>query len=486
MSAPVRQPANESDFRLIRDEWLATLPIENVDERLFELETTVKALDRFFNPDNLPISRGEQLITRDFNLEMRVVAAACRDIALMARAILKNDAGAFTFRSYVENQMLSDRARDNMSAAGVAQSTPAESLFSLAETFQNLAGAVQPMTKLNSVSYPMFVSVGQLVSRAIASNRFFNPMAGDHFHPAHDRMKNAAVAQVVRGIADRELRKEASIALLCFFRLLGYLSFINTNAEKRDDVRHNLMMLALVHSESRLLIHFFEHEAPGRLAKNKTRGDTGLFLDVCDTLAFQFTMELRKVQQQVLRDMAATGSVSRIRNALQAGVGILRNFYQQSVVLVVQTFSPTIRGVNIFPDFVSKLEQSVRLREDLWLLNKVCDFGEQKLASPSPSATDLAHVLGPLTEFIQYFLDSSYKSVRFGDHDEFDRFFQYVHALAKAPEAASMRAADARKKLEAFNRFVETTMGQVRHREELREIPFDSEHARQKLVRFIA
>ena len=55
--------------RKAREAWLAALDLPDRDERLFELETKLKALDRFFNIDNLPINPQDQLITRDFSVE---------------------------------------------------------------------------------------------------------------------------------------------------------------------------------------------------------------------------------------------------------------------------------------------------------------------------------------------------------------------------------------------------------------------------------
>jgi hypothetical protein len=468
-----------------REEWLRTLDLADRNEAIFELETTLKALDRFFNIENLPINPQEQIIARDFSIETRIVAGACRNVSRLARHLLREEASAFTFRSYIENRMMSDRARDAFNAEHVAQDNPAESLYLLGASFQNIADMAHALTRLNSVSYPLFVAMGQMVSRSIASNRFFNPMAGDHFHPSHDKMRNPTVAQIVRGIGDRELRKHVSITLLAFFRLMRYLDFIDWESEKRDELRASLLMLGLVQSESRSLIHYLEKEIPATLGKARNRKNTELFLDIADSLSFQFSMELRKVYQHILRDLLGTGSVPRLRSAVSSAVGIMRNFLEQSVVLIVQTYEPTVKGRTIFSGFVSKVEQSVRLREDIWVMNKICDFVEQKIAKPDLSAEAFDLALRPLSDFVDYFMGLSFKFVRYSDHDEMERFFLLVRSLSAAAAENPHKLQDFRKKINYFNRFVETTLGHIRHRQELQDMPLDTDHARRLLEQFI-
>lgn len=485
MPATAHSTRPPAAFRRQREDWLRGLDLPDRDERLFELETTLKAIDRFFNLDNLPINQGEQVIARDFSIEIRVVAAACRNVSRLARYLLREEASAFTFRSYIENRIASDRARDAFNARHVGQDSPPESLYLLGATFQNLADTAQALTRLNSVSYPLFVAFGQMACRAVAGNRFFNPMAGDHFHPSQDRMRNAAVARIVRQIADKDLRKEVSIALLALFRLTRYLDLVDVESEKRDDLRNALLIFSLVHSESRALVQFFEKEIPGRLGKQRGRKMTGLFLDVADSLAFQLNMELRKVYQQILRDLMGTGGVPKLRSAVASAAGVLRNFYEQSVVLVVQTFEPAVKGRDVFPNFVSKVETSVRLREDLWVLNKLCDAVEQRLGRDKLGPRDFEGVFVPLAQFVDYFSGLSFKFVRFTDHDEMEAFFAFVRAQNAAVAENPLRLADFRKRVSYFNRFVETTLGQIRHRQELQDIPLDTDHARRLLDQFL-
>ncbi len=471
----------------MRELWIRDLEAPDWEERLFELEMTLKALDRFFNLHNLPLNAADTVIQRDFSIEMRVVSAACRQVALIARYLLKEDSSAFTFQSYVERRMLSDHVRDAQITDHLAQADPSESLFLLGESFQNLADVTEALTRLNAVSYPVFFSTGQMVSRTIAANRFFNPMAGDHFHPAHDRMRSSAVNAVVKKIAEKELRREVSITLLAMFRLLRYLSFVDDEAENVDELRYAGLIFALVNSEARMLIHHMEKEAPEELAVLRHSGseEAAVFLDTIDSLAFQCGMELRKVFHQILRDLISSSSVSKLRAVVSSAAGVLRNFFEQAIVVVVQTFEPTVQGRTIFPDFVSKLEQSLRLREDLWVLNKVCDATEQALTRENLTKSQVLEALRPLTDFTDYFTNLSFACIRYADHDEFERFFTMVQTTGSDVASTPKRLDDFRRKIDYFNRFVETTLGHVRHRQELRDIPLDSENAERLLDQFL-
>lgn len=468
-----------------RERWIESLNLPEWEEKLFRLEVSLKALDRFFNLENLPITQVESVITRDFSTEMRVVAGGCREVALAARAFLKHEANALTFASYIENKMLGDRARDQFLLRHVAQNTPAESLFLLAEAFQNCADIAQALTRLNTIAYPIFTAMGQTIGRIMATNRFFNPIEGEPFNKGRDRIKVPTVAQVVRDIADKDLRKQVSIALLELFRLLRYVQMIDWESDRRDDLRSNALLFALIHSEMRAFAHYLEKEAPKALQRTRGRKQTGVFLDAVDSLAFQCKMEIKKVFQHTLRDMLMVPNLSKLRGMVSAAAGILRNFLEQSVILIVQTFEPAVNGRAVFPDFVSKIEQSVRLREDLWVLSKLCDAAEQRLARTVVESADVAWAVGLLSDFIAYFSNLGFKFVRYSDHDEFESFFAFVQSTSPEVASNTHRVADLKRRIHTFNRFVETTLGLIRQRGELRDIPLDSDHARHLLDQFL-
>jgi hypothetical protein len=57
----------------------------------------------------------------------------------------------------------------------------------------------------------------------------------------------------------------------------------------------------------------------------------------------------------------------------------LKDCFQQSVVQLAQAFTPSIDGARIFPDFMAKREQSVRLRDGLAQVTKaVREYQETK------------------------------------------------------------------------------------------------------------
>ncbi len=473
------------EARQMREAWMASLDVSNREERFFGLDMQLKALDRFFNLDNQPITQTDSVISRDFSHEVRVVAVAAARIARQARALLREDSNAFTFRSYIEHRMLGDRVRDLFIEEQLRQSTPAESLFLLGESFQNIADVAQALTRLNTVSFPLFSSLGQMISRTISANRFFNPMAGDVFRPEIDRLRSPLVAELVRGIADQRLRKQVTITMLAFFRLLRYLEQIDVDADQRDEVQQAVLVFALIHSETRMLVQYLEKEIPELLAGAEDRPHAEDFQAAADSLAFQCTMEMRKVFQQVLREALSVTNTLKLRGTMAAGAGVLRNFFEQAIIVVVQVFAPQTAGRDVFPGFVSKREQSLRLREDLWVLNKLCDAVEQQILKDGLTAAEFGAAIAPLRQFLSYFQNLSFKFVRYSDHDELERFFMVAQSLTDQTAENLGKLNDFRKKLNYFNRFVETTLGHVRHREELRDLPLDTEHAQRLLDQFL-
>jgi hypothetical protein len=165
-----------------RERFLDGLKVEKKDEVLFELEMLLRALDRFFNPDNLPISNIDDIVSRNFAHEMRIVKHGVdRAIFLIKSLIPLEESSAIYFRSYVERELLHDYARDILEEKSLSQETPGESLPLLCLSFVNISEILSALCQRKHADHTLFHSMGQLLSREIAMNRWFNPFKFRHF-----------------------------------------------------------------------------------------------------------------------------------------------------------------------------------------------------------------------------------------------------------------------------------------------------------------
>src|SRR5690606_29595921 len=90
-----------------------------------------------------------------------------------------------------------------------------------------------------------------------------------------------------------------------------------------------------------------------------------------------------------------------------------------------------------------------------------------------------------LVEFLNYFVNLSYQHVRFDDHEHFERFFELVRGLRDETFANPDRAWEIGRSLEHFRIYLETTLGLVQQRTDLRDVAFDETRARRLLRQFL-
>ena len=467
-----------------RDAWLETLTIEGKDRLLDELEMLLKAAERFFNIDNLALSNKEQIISKNFYNEMRILSGAARRIVSIIRLLLVDrSANAFYFQAYVENRLLADYARDQIIELYLRQSSPRDSLYLLYITFLNLGALYDTFAGTKKVSYTMYSNLGQLTSREISLNKYFNPLKLEPFLERSDKIHDRNIRMIVNSIPNESLRLKISIVFLSLFRLIRYLRHINNESEDIEELRASLLLFTLINAEAKLITKFLDDEF---LKQKGNRIYDESIVATIDSLSFQLSIEIRKVFGQILKDAIEIGNLLKLRAAIDSAKGILANFIQQSIILVAHKFDRSVKGTDIFPDFVSKIEQSLRLREDIWLFKNVLEFFEQNTTDTGVRNNYTIQMLfSMIKEYIYYFQDISFSLVRYSDHEEFEKFFDRIGVYRDDDLLNKFKFLELRKTIHNFKIFLETTFGHIVNRSELKDIPIDTEHLGMILDQFI-
>jgi hypothetical protein len=482
---------NKKRILKLRDEWLAALDLENADELLFEMEMLIKGIDRFFNIDNLAISDPNQVINRDFNQEIRIIYGALERINAIVRIMLARETdNAYYFNAFIENELLLDYARDKFMNFYLDQQKPQDSLYLLKMCFANLLEVFDSLASMPRTPYQLYVQLGQLCSREIAINMFFNPLLLQAFDPNYDRIRNPIIALVVNQIGDETLRKQVSITILALYRLLHYLNFISADSTDKQELKDNLLIFSLLSSDAKVLQSYLESDL--RCALKKVTLDDGSelseqkdeFCNYVDSVAFQISMEMRKVFGQILKDLSEFNNLVRLRSSIESSKGILQNFLQQSIVMIVQVFRG-VEGHEIFPDFTSRVEQSMRLREDLWVFHEIFDLYEKAATADPPDIEAVLNYFATINAFIHYFQSLSYKLVRYADHEHFDKFFSFFSEVSNEDLQNKYKLKEINKNFHYFKMFLETTLGQINQRTELQERPLNSMDAGKILAQFL-
>ncbi len=486
---PILDPQAEHEAILqARKLWLGRLKLDYKEEILFELEILLKGLDRFFNINNLPISKIDQVVSINFADELGIVVGFVDKITQLTRTLLDaSQKSDYQFKVYVESRLLGDVARTRWREVNMFQARPEDSLFILYTNFLNFRGIIQGLAQLKQLPYSLFFNVGSMISREMVSNRFFNPIGEIGFRPEFDRVGNKLVTRVVRSIDEPSLKKFFSVVLLAFYRLLHYLDFVDHANERQEVLKSSLLFFALINSESKYLIQFMEKNVPQSL-EPVDHAKAQELISLCDSLSFQLIMELKKVFQTELMDLSKHSSIEPLRAAVENSHGILHNFFQQSIVQLVMLFQPHLRGEDVFTSFVSKKLQSVKLRNDLWIFQSLMDKFEEITESTEEGASlsTYSKYLNLQKSYIAYMKRETVPLLRFSDWVEFNKYFKFIGSLNHDDLHLMDKLEKFKLESKFFKIFVETTLGNLSNRTELQDTPIDIDSLTNRLKRFIA
>lgn len=416
-----------------------------------ELDVILRALDRFFTLDNLPASRSP---VSQKNLHPELSAA--RDVILRVLAILdiiipESNRNAYWFQKFAENKLLDNRTRDMMRAGMYRQDSPEKSLYLLYDSFISLKSLIADILKNSSIEYSTLRNFGNILSKEIRENEFFNPFRLD-ITPELDFIDNREIKEIVRGIKDRETKKFTSILFLHLFRLFRFINHMDHKSMRPMAMSTSVLIFSLLKSEIEVFRSFIEKTA-GKV------GDEELVM-LLKSLSYQFSMESKRVFQQELKDIFEKKSPAQLRGKIENSRGILKNLTEQAVIQLAKHWNPNVKGERIFDFFINKTSQSVKLREDVYVLNRLLKELEKRADSPA----DGSEILKVLMSYMDYFEDFAFKLIRYDDFEEFSRLF---HNVRKNYD----NGADVQRILESshhFSIFLDTTLRQIENRAELK------------------
>jgi hypothetical protein len=391
--------------------WTDRVATAGKADELFELEMWLRSFERFFPVGNQPLSQREKraMGLRSWSEELRLVDNAILRVVHLCNSILTEEQADLTrFDRYVETALAREEGLDPYIQKLVRLTTPEAALTLLRESLEDLHLLLLDLVRLARLPYATFSAVGKMLYREIRRSDLLAMIIDKKFKPVHDRIRNPAIRDLVREIQDPPERRQAAKVFLEFFRLLHYLNFTDPDRLSEESLRDTLLPFALITSETRLLLSYIER----RVLKG---GESERPLDQAyDSFVYTIPLELRKVVNTELTDISVTRQTENVRTRVENSHGILKDCFQQSVVQLAQAFVPQIEGARIFPDFVAKREQSLRVRDGLaQVLRMVREFQREK----SDATADR------MKREISEFYDHHIKYLMYRDWSGFELFY---------------------------------------------------------------
>jgi hypothetical protein len=429
--------------------WIRHVEASGRIESLFELETWLKGLRSFFRVRHLPLSESERkdLIARSFGPEIRIVRQALQICEASTGELMKHGwTDKIEFESFIESQLRKDNVLDYHVSKIVEQPTPMDSLIQLSESLNDLRVMIDAVNQAEKLDYQLFVSIGRCYRRNVRNCRYVEMLLAQRFRLQYDRVDNAALSGILKGIAEEGIRRDIALSLLWLFRLLKYLQFVHRDLVADRPLRHFLVIFCLLHEEMGLLSDFLKgHFLKGREASHA-------LWNVVELIVYSLKMESQRALERELLFVSREADPAVIYTKIENSHGMLRNCYQSCVVALAQAIDKNFEGKAVFPSILEGLQTAQRLRQDLWDLRK-----HLKDILQNRSGTDVNSII----EKIAAFRESSLRYLMYRDWGEFERlsdsFVTATHPL------------EVRTLIRKFVSFLETLVEEVSKRSVLKE-----------------
>jgi len=498
-----------------REAWLAGLPLEHKVESLFELEILLKGLACFANPRNHPgPTRKTPVVAQDFREHAALVREALGRIAHTCRALLGEGERAFVFQRYLETVLPDDRARTRLVGEALAQGTPERSLYVLRHAMTNLLEVTTGLTRLQRVPFRLFYALLGVAQREIAQSVYFNPLHALEFRPEFDRITKAQMLELIRSVPGEQARRLVALTLLALFRMLRYLSLVETVArETTDTPRRSVavvyLVLSVLRSDARALSGYLRSRAGPLLADGF---DVDCFRVSASELAAEYERLLARGHE--LRDIKATleGVAANLRlemrraferdfpaidlapnpDELRASVlrlaSNLRPALQNAVMFVGKSLGARLDARGVFDDETARRVLSERLRRDVWMFAQIVRAFALKARSVSGEGQDRWAGVSPLAfvrEFMAYFRAMGYPLLRTADYPRVDAFLDAMAHVRDADLLDPARLQVAVDEAEQFHGFLTELFEAIGRREELADALFDRRAAAEALKLYL-
>lgn len=494
-----------------RQTWFEKLALKNKSTALFEFEMMLKGFVCFCNPVNQPGPRlrPEPARDRDFKAEFQVAVAIARRVVKTGRKLIDDKPDTPLYKRYFDSVINQDERRFQTAKQRAALQTPEQSIGMLVVAFENLLEIIEGLSALDRVSFQLYTSVVEAAVREIENSRYFNPLAALEFRAEYDGVYPEDLLAMIHHVESVPARKVAALTFLALFRILRYLSAIKHVCERKVSYGALFGWLSVLRSDIRALTVFLRRDAAawiaggfGRLYESETSERVSYKYDTLKnefkslkslrklliSVGDQLRLEQRKVFEQQLPAFSAIQDLENFAELTRMTIIPLSAFVQNALLLLALDFEPSLRGTQIFTDFISLKEQSERLRRDIWMFQQILRAFIEKAESSAIAADQWAgkNTFQFVREFVTYFRSMGYQLLRWADYEQFDRFLGLVDRLQEGDVLEVQRVEHVVAACRDFQTFLATTFDAVSDRQELRDKPFNRKEAAETLKLFLS
>ncbi|MGA7990823.1 MAG: hypothetical protein WCC53_05270 [Thermoanaerobaculia bacterium] len=411
---------------------------------LLELEMWLKGLERFFQVDCLPLSAFERshASLKNYAEEVAAARSGVAYMALIGTQLLgEGQEDLASFLLYLDTQV----ARSGGRRRGDGQTE----LARIVETLDDLTKILDELAKAPFIPLQTYLSLGRVAVGTLRQDPNLGILFGENLRPVFDRESKQSLATVLASLPDATQRRALATLFVALFKGLRYAERVSAAADTPATRKRALLIFSLLKAESDSVVGYLRRRLRPRFADGTAEAE-GL-----DRLAVAFEAEMRKVMDVDLVGVALMTDADVVLTRLEDAADLVRDLYQQGVIGLAETFSAGIDARALFPEYRARLDQSLKLRDEIGhLVRATQDF----LKAPDKKS------LRALVTEIESFRRGGMRHLMFKDWSLFERFLAGF-SRERVPRAFLPAA-------HQFDGFLRTLVKEVGKRAVLADHPF--------------
>lgn len=268
--------------------------------------------------------------------------------------------------------------------------------------------------------------------------------AGERFLPLE--LQNILQNKPIPFAMEADLR----IILPRIAKVLRWLKVIEQMLMNDEPLKPTLLLFARIYEQTREMISYINN----RLLRFSNEEDP--IFAALDSTIYAASIETRKVFNFELAGLTEIRQAPRVYAKIETSYALLNDSFQQTLVNFAQLIEPNLEPNKVFPNFQTKLEQSLALRKNLWSIQLEVQKVEH---NPEAASTE------ELYEKLNNFLKENLRYLFYKDCETVERFAEEVLRISSKNDLAPI--------LHRFGAYLETLLGQVNMRTVLADHPFD-------------
>ncbi|HEX6126619.1 MAG TPA: hypothetical protein VFZ23_14690 [Pyrinomonadaceae bacterium] len=408
------------------------------DELSFELGVWLSGLESFLTTGGGPFGDRNQSASplRSWDLECRLTRAA----------LLQSSKLNFRLRKAMASQKLHDGSGSEDNYLSVSE------LDSFALVLRDSIVLNESILSSGGLDFGDWRGWSAMLNDTLKSSPVFHKLltrvrvTGEQFLP--ERL-NVIMAEKAAPFADQV---DLKVILPQFGAILGLLSVVGRMLKNDEPLKPSLLIFSRVYEETQSLISHMNNRL------SRFSDESAAMFNSLDSASYTASLELKKVCLQELNGLAGIRPVPSVFARVETACELLSDSFRQILADFAHVVDPDLQPSDLFPNFKTKLEQSLELRRDLWQLLQTVRKGEQ-----NPDKNQLDNVTKQLREFLERTLSFLFHK----DRETLERFSEEIFVTTEKKDIVPI--------LHRFGAYLETLLAQINMRTVLADHPFKPE-----------